>query len=375
MPTPSELEQKLRELSLFPPTTMPVLSVYLDTQPDQRGRDRFEPFLRKELKLRENTYPLRSPERQSFERDIGRIMSWVENELRPSSNGAAIFACAGANDFFEALQFDAPVQGNQLYVYHQPHLYSLAKLHDQYRPYAAVVADTNAARIFVFGLGRALETDTVTNPKVRARSIIGGWWLRRFQLKVENYHLRHGKQVLEHLERIVRDEGIDRVVFAGDEVILHILREQLTPFLANKVVDELKLDITAPQHEIFKATLEAMKKEDARTDAERVRAMIDAYRAGGLGAIGVHDVLAALANGQVDTLFISTGLEQAHSGVEDVDSTLAPELKELPEAAGVRITDSLVSQAYQTGAEVRFIEDPELLAGAEGVGATLRYRL
>ena len=45
MPTPSMLDEKLRELALFEPTTMPVLSVYLNTQADQHGRDSFEPFL------------------------------------------------------------------------------------------------------------------------------------------------------------------------------------------------------------------------------------------------------------------------------------------------------------------------------------------
>jgi len=49
MATPSGLGNTLRKLALFPPTTMPVLSVYLNTQPDQHGRDNFSPFLGKEL--------------------------------------------------------------------------------------------------------------------------------------------------------------------------------------------------------------------------------------------------------------------------------------------------------------------------------------
>lgn len=178
MPIPSELESKLRELSLVPPTTMPVLSLYLDARPDQHGRDNFEPFLRKEFKARQNTWPPRSAERESFEHDAQRIALWLRVQLRPSSNGAAIFACA-ATGLFEALQFDAPFQSNQLHVYHQPHLYTLARLLDQYRPYGVVIADTNSARIFVFGLGRVVLSDTITNEKVRSRSIIEGWWQRR----------------------------------------------------------------------------------------------------------------------------------------------------------------------------------------------------
>jgi peptide subunit release factor 1 (eRF1) len=375
MPTPAMLDEKLRELALFEPTTMPVLSVYLNTQSDQHGRDNFEPVLRKELKARGATYPFRSPERQSFERDAERIMSWLKTELRPSSNGAAIFACAGAGDFFEALQFDAPINVNRLYVYHQPHLYTLAKLEEKYPPYAAVVADTNTARIFVFGLGRTIAKETVTSEKVRSRSQLGGWWLRRYQAPVENFHLRHGKEIVQQLDRIVQEEGIEHIFLAGDEVILSVLREQLPPSLAAKVVDELKLDITTPEHEILKATLTGMREQDAQADTDRVRTMINEYRSGGLAVIGVHDVLAALANGQVDNIFLSTGLEQIHSKEEEWHEALAPALKELPEDTGIRITDALVTRARQTGAKVTFIEDPALLADVGGVGATLRYRL
>jgi peptide subunit release factor 1 (eRF1) len=375
MPTPSMLEGKLRKLALFEPTTMPVLSVYLNTQPDQHGRDSFEPFLRKELKERGATYPFRSPERQSFDRDAEKIMSWLRTELRPSSNGVAIFACSGAGDFFEALQFDAPINTHSLYVYHQPHLYTLAKLQDKYPRYAAVVADTNTARIFVFGLACTLGTETVRSEKVRSRSQLEGWWLRRSQAPVENFHLRHSKEIVQQLERIVQEEAIEHIFLAGDEVILSVLRKQLPPPLAGKVVDELKLDITTPEHEILRATLAAMSEQDAQADADRVRAMIDDYRSGGLAVIGVHDVLVALANGQVHTVFLSTGLEQLFSEEHGLHEALAPALKELPEGTGIRISDALVTRAQQTGAQVRFIEDQALLADVGGVGATLRYRL
>ncbi|MGE5486779.1 MAG: host attachment protein [bacterium] len=375
MAAPSGLRDKLRELALFAPTTMPVLSVYLNTQPDQHGRDNFSPFLRKELKARASTYPQESPERLSFEQDAERIRSWLETGLRPSSNGAAIFACSAADGFFEALQFDAPFEKNQLYVYHQPHLYDLAKLYDKHRSYAAVIADTNSARIFVFGLGRTLGVETITNVKVRSRSWIEGWWLRRAQFKVENYQLRHAKEVVEQLDRVVREENLEHIILAGDDLILPVLREQLPPTLADRVVDEMKLDITAPDHEVFKATIEAIRAEDARTDAESVRATIDEYRAGGLAAIGVHDVLQALSNGQVYTLYVSGALDQIHPEAESLHPALAPSVAELPPGAEVKISDELVRRVYQTGAQVRFIEDPSLLAEVGGVCAALRFRL
>jgi hypothetical protein len=265
----SGLRDKLRELALFPPTTMPVLSVYLNTQADQHGRDNFSPFLRKELKARAGTYPPDSAERRSFDQDARRIGEWLESELKPSSNGAAIFACSAAGNFFDTFQFDAPFETNQLYVYHQPHLYSLAKLYDSQRAYAAVIADTNAARIFVFGLGRTLGVENITNVKVRSRSWVEGWWQRRAQFKVENYQLRHAKDIVEQLRRVVEEEGIEHIVLAGDDLILPLLREQLPPSLAGKVVDEMQLDIAAPDHEVFQATIKAIREDHRRIPRRR----------------------------------------------------------------------------------------------------------
>jgi peptide subunit release factor 1 (eRF1) len=103
--------------------------------------------------------------------------------------------------------------------------------------------------------------------------------------------------------------------------------------------------------------------------------MIDDYRAGGLAAVGIHDVLAALSNGQADTVFLSANFEQMHPGEEKLPRALVPELTGMPAGTSVRVTDAIVTRAYQTGAEVRFIEDPELLANVGGIGASLRYRL
>lgn len=97
------LSEHLDRLAAFEPTTLPVISLYLNTQPDQHGRANFESFVLKEFCARAKGYRLRSPERESFERDAERIKAYLQNELRPSANGLALFACAGEDNFFEAV--------------------------------------------------------------------------------------------------------------------------------------------------------------------------------------------------------------------------------------------------------------------------------
>ena len=373
------LTQLLDQLAAFTPTELPVLSLYLNAQSDQHGRDSFASFVRKELPARAKTYQLRSPARESFDRDVERIKKYLHDEVQPSTNGLAIFACAGAEEFFEAIQLEAPITEHQLYVDHQPHLYPLTRVLDQYPRYAVLLADTNAARLFVFGIGERLNTEQVHNTKV-SRTAAGGWSQARYQRHVENYHLLHAKEVVEALSRVVQQDKVERIILAGDEVIIPVLREQMPPQLLDKVIDVLRLDMTTPEHEIVQAALVALRKQDAKDDEEKVGWLLDEFRSGGLAVVGARDTLAALDNGQVDELVISATLEDLQVEEEEVDTLLAArapdgESNGSTTSPAVIVADELVTRARQISAQVTFIENTALLAEVGGVGARLRYRL
>jgi peptide chain release factor subunit 1 len=364
-----DLTETLEKLAAFEPTDFPVISLYLNTGPDQHGRTTFEPFVRKELQARGKTYPLRSPERESFERDTERIHSYLERQLQPSAHALALFACSAVNDFFEALQLEVPIQHHRLILGPEPHLYPLARLNEQYRRYAAVVADTNSARLFVFGLGRLLNEQNVQSVKMN-RTAAGGWSQARYQRHVDNLYLHHAKEVLEALDKMVREEKIEQIVLAGDEVVIPVLKEQMPDHLSEKVVDVLKLDMTTPENQVLQATLTAIRRQDARDDREKVKRLLDEYRAGNLGVVGAENTFTALELGQVDELILSAsreGVQRNERTHEEADSNEEKSVETFP--------DILVSRALQTGAKVTFIEDPALLADIGGVGALLRYRI
>jgi peptide subunit release factor 1 (eRF1) len=373
------VNELLDRLAAFQPTGFPVISLYLNAQADQHGRESYGAFVRKELSERAKGFEPGSAERESFDRDVERINRFLEEEARPSANGIAIFACAAA-DLFEVAQLDAPIEENHLYIFDQPHLYPLARLLDQYPRYAVLVSDTNSARIFVFGRGRTLETEEIQNVKTK-RTQVGGWSQMRFQRHVENYHLHHAKEVIEALERVVAEDRIERVILSGDQTnIIPILREQMPKHLQDKVIDVLNLGVDTPEHEILESTMKTLRIHDAATDAEKVEEMLNQYRAGGLAVVGVADTLAALSNGQVDELLVSASLREIQYSEQKVDKVLAAYAPgadgEQPDASEPHmVADELVRLAQQTSARVTFIEDTSLLANAGGVGATLRYRM
>ena len=212
-----------------------------------------------------------------------------------------------------------------------------------------------------------------------ARTQVGGWSQMRYQRHVDNYHLLHAKEVVEVLERVVREEGVGHIILAGDEVIIPLLREQLPPRLADKVIDVLRLDIRTPEHEVLKATTEALREHNTQTDAERVRRLLDQYRAGGLAVVGLRDTLTALYQGQVDELLLSASAREIRCNEEEVEGTPAEDAPhDQTDMRGrephMVAADLLVARARITGARVTFIEDPALLADVGGTGALLRYR-
>jgi len=379
---PVSIAETLDRLARFEPVPHPVVSLYLDTRPDQRGRDHFWPFVRKELAARARTYAPRSPEREGFDRDAERIERYLLEDLRPSANGVALFACSGADGFFEALQLDAPIEENRLAVGDCPHLYPLARLIDEHPRYAVLVADTRSARLYVFGRGRTIESDTIES-EVPGRTSVRGWSQMRYQRHVDALQARHAKEVVEALERTVREDRVRHVLLAGDEVIVPLLRDQLPKALEEMVVDTLRLEMRAPEHAIAQAAALALKEHDARTDRERVERLLDEYRSGGLGVVGPEETLAALSVGQVDELLLSSTLDPAGgegppsgaTGGPNASDAHAPESHGETERTGENLANELVRLAHQTAARVRFIQDPSLMAELGGVGAMLRYRL
>ena len=374
------LQDQLDRLAAFEPTDLPVISLYLDMRPNQEGKDRDQSgqFLRKVFPERMRT--LKGDARKSFERDVERIDAHLAT-VTPSANGLAIFACAGRGEFFQAIQLDVPLDDHWLFIGSVPHIYPLARLNDQYPRYAAVLLDTNSARIFVFGLGTTETRQDVTGTKTR-RTTMGGWSQARYQRHVENFHLHHMKEVVEVLDRVVREERINQVVVACDEVAKPTLFEQMPKHLSEKVIDMVKLDIRSPEHQVLADTLEALRAKDQDTDAEHVQRMLDAWRANGLGVAGPEATMASLLLGEVEELLITAtpdGLRLAKlphdfvaPGTFDVNTSATNSAID-PER--IKLADELVTKAQQQSARIRFIEDPSLLDDVGGVGAFLRFRI
>jgi peptide chain release factor subunit 1 len=330
-------------LAAFESPDAAVVSLYLDTSAGERGRDHWQPFVRKAL--------------QEAGADAERIRAWLSSELKPAANGAAVFACAGAG-LFEAIQLEVAFPENSVQVDSEPQVYPLLRLLHQHPRFAALLTDTNHARLFVFSLGLPVETQRVESEKWN-RTQQGGWSQQRYQRHVDDHYRQHAKAAVQALEQIVRAEQIPHVLLSGDEVIMPLVKEELSQPLAAKVVDVLSLEMRASDGDVLAACKVALQRGQANATASKAAQLVDLAAARGLAVTGLKETQKALARGQARELLI----------------TPQPgELSDEPEAERrARSAERLVKLARRTSADVTFVDEPAL-SPLGGVGAFLRYR-
>ena len=377
-PRVQSLTERMEALATLEPSPFPVISLYLSLSVNQNGREDYQQFVRKVFRDRARALPEQSPERESYDKDVERIQDYLEKNDDTTAQAIAIFASSGS-ELFEVIPLEAPIAEHALFISSVPHLYPLARVIENYPRYAAVMLDTNKARIFVFG-GESQREEKVVGEKTR-RSSQGGWSQARYQRRADNFHLLHIKEVVDTLARIVRDEEIQHVVVAGAEVAMPILREQLPKDLAEKIV-EIGPHEDSETGTFLERTLAALREKDAGTDAEKVRELLDAWKSGGLGVAGPEATLSALQLGQVDELIITASpdvLKKVQKLPDDAAPGDVQVVTSNPAAAGdedqLKLSDELITRAQQTAARIRFIEDASLLADVGGVGALLRFRI
>src|SRR3982750_1364452 len=218
----------------FEPSGSPFLSIYLNTEPNETGKKDFVIFLKKQISEHGSVLDPTSEEKENFDAVAERISAFVEG-IDPSTRGVAIFASAGQEGFFKSFEFQVPFDENKFFSFEKPHIYPLVRLIERHPTFSVVAADSNSAFIYIVRRGHVLNRDTIQNEKT-SRSEAGGWSQMRFQRRIDNFHQQHAKEVVEELEKLVREDRVNTVVVVGDStVILPMLRNEMSKELEEKV--------------------------------------------------------------------------------------------------------------------------------------------
>src|SRR5262249_57568459 len=85
-----------------------------------------------------------------------------------------------------------------------------------------------------------------------------------------------------------------------------------------------RMEITTPEHEVMRASYEAVRAHDARKDAEKVEKLLDKYLGSGFAVIGARDTLIALTLGQVEEMLVSASEQDVRDDLIGKDAELVP---------------------------------------------------
>jgi hypothetical protein len=373
------LNETIARLAHRAPSPNPIVSCFVNVGPDGSGRPTFQTFLKKAFSDRIRSFPEGSESRSRLEADRDRIITYLTGQLDPGSLAAAIYASEG-DGLWEALSFRATFDEHRLVVGPVPHLYPLVKLADQSPLYAVCVADSNQARLVVCGLGEVLREEDFLAPEPIDRTRVAGWAELRYQSRVEEHIKKNAREILDRLAQVVDSHEVDYVILAGDVTILSELRRQLSPAIAEKVIDVERIPIDAGKQEILRRTIDTVRLseiEDSRRLADQV---VDRFRAGGLAVAGLDPTIDALNREQVDILLLHESFDGEVGWQCPRCRVLGrrPYPRECPfcqaPAEEIDLREAMVRRAERTGRRVEIVEDHEALLTLDGVGALLRYR-
>lgn len=368
----------LQKITAVETTDKPFISVYLNTESNGYGRDDFDVFLEKQLSVHQDKFAEQADKRESFDRDVEKIREYAE-KIPASANGVAIFACA-ADNYFQRFEFDVPFEKDQFLVLDKPHIYPLARIIDQNPEFAVVLADSNSAKILLMQRGKILNNEDIESTKY-SRSDEGDLSQTRYQQHIDEMRKQHAKEVIEELETVVRDEDIRQIILAGNkDVVIPLLKDEMDDFLMERFVGAVRMEIDASEKEIMDAATQAIRQHDTLKDKEKIDELNEQNYAEGKGVTGVANTLRALANGQVQELYLVANFDELEYNEKEVKEILkeyAPgEDGKMPDAKDSRqIADDMITRAFNSAERIRFIEDENLLKEAGGVGALLRYTM
>jgi peptide chain release factor subunit 1 len=349
----------------------PVLSVYLNVEPSERGADTYKRQLRSLLK------DVDLPE------DVHAIERYLDHEYDWSGRSVAIFSCA-PEQFFRAFTLAVPVR-SRARVGNQPHVKALADILDAYGGYGVLLADKQGARLFYFHLGELIEQEGTFGEAVR-RTKRGG---------ASNYHGRRGgtagqtnyneevternmRETADFASKFFADKNVRRILLGGTEDNLALLKSMLPKSWQSLIVGTFPTSMTASKDEVLHKALEIGKAAEQRREEHLVATVINGAAKHRGGVISLNDTLNALRDGRVQTLIIRDGFQAPGYRCSGCSYLTANYTENCPFCGATfeSIPDAVelaVHEVMKLGGDVEVLHDGEISERFGHIGALVRY--
>jgi peptide chain release factor subunit 1 len=338
-------EDILRELAGLAETERSVLSSYLDIR---EGWAATKAFVERES---ERLLPLLSKdEKEQFDAGLSFLWDYL-NEKKAgdfSDPGIAFFADLGT-DYIRGVELYASPEP-LLAIDQEAILYPLALQLDEYEPIGVIMVDASCMRILI-AAGEVIETEDSLRERIHHLSKVGGWSQMRYQRRRAKEVKHFSREVLEEAKDVLDPAGVRRIVLAGRERMIVALERELPKEWKERVIATIRWDLDSPDKDFLEKVRPYLERAEREQEANLLSLLTGELRRGGLAMAGLGPTKKALKLGQVDTVFLSTGLS-------------------------ADVVEDLIHHAEATGTHVEFVpQGNEALDRVGGVGALLRYKI
>jgi len=373
-------EKELQELIGFRGNGQPVLSVYLNVDPTWHTTDGYK------LRLR---HLLEEVAQGSDPADLAAVEHYIEREYDWSGRSVAMFSCAKAG-LWRA--YALPVQIRSLArVGEKPYVKPLANILDRYGRFVVAIVDRQGAKLYLFHLGKLVETAGVLGEEVRRVKGGGGTTIPtgsgsrgrtgdagHLGAYMEQVAQRNLREAADLTVRFCQAHKVDRLVLGGTEETVAQFRGLLPKALQDKVVGSVPLSMNAPEHEVLSRAIEIITRYDHEREVELVEKIITAAAKGANGVVRLDDTLGALHEGRIQVLVVSDGYRAPGYQCQGCGYITAQKLDTCPFCGSeVReiadVVEMAIEQVMEQGGTVEIVQDMPALDGAGHIGALLRY--
>ncbi|MBI1882879.1 MAG: hypothetical protein HYS08_01545 [Chlamydiae bacterium] len=373
--------RQIEELINMKTDSLPLVSFYLGMEGSRYSKKNCENALKDLMKEREKdiqNFEKNKNHKLSLEKDFEKIRQYVKNELDwKGKKGVAIFSSSSMN-FWQVYFLPSSVK-NTLVIDHTPYIRPLIALFDEYRRFCMVLVDKSKARIFEVFLGEIEEHTEFTDALPR-KAKAGGWKgyeENRIQRHLTEEVRKHFKKVADSLTDLFKLHHFDWLILGGHRAEFPEFEKELRPFLEDRIVARLEMDLRASQENILEKALKVEKeisKEHGETSVKNLLELTGERQA----VTGVLGTLTAFRRGQVHSLVVSRdyqvpGMRCLKCGYLDQEHKNCPQCKE-PLQAIPDLVDDLVEAAVTQGCKVEYVSGNGRDRQWGGIGAILRFK-
>lgn len=311
---PQTLDDLIKKLSTLPvDAEQSILSLYLqahghDREQRKRARVYFEQLLRSP-----EIHRLQGSDHQ-WEQKIRTITSQAEGFLNAKDkapfNGVAFFVGGPLGEVVTyASYLTLP---NDYYVLNIPALSPLVGLRDEYEPLCLCRFNQEEARIVEIDAGVVSEQHEL-GQEISPHHKQGGWAQARLQRKHEEGVEQFFREIARQLGQRAVHHPKMKFALVGQRTELPILARFLPDQVGRRLIAQEIADRSLANGGLVRKGLEILEAYDRQKERSKLEELSLGRIAQGFGSIKSEKVYQAIKQGQVETLLIRKGFEEAGS--------------------------------------------------------------